>query len=308
MHAVYVVCAGDDDFFVELTAVSLASLRISNPEYGVTVITDHETLRAETPALKYLRDHCDKLLPVDIGDPTSFRRSRRLKCSLTHLVEGPFLALDSDTLVVDSLAGLQQLSCDIAAAPDLNSAGKRTSCNSIADRHFAPIGWDAPAHLYLNSGVVYFSGNSVCRDFGQRYISAWNDYSTKTGRFNDQPAFNHAIHVANPRLSILGTDYNAQISMNQMTARGAKIIHFFTGGFEGSVQTVAHVLSKELKQTGRLDIALLQAAIERKNPWTEIDTITKALATKQPAHVVAQSAGKSLIRKMSGMTNRLFKH
>lgn len=304
MRVIYVVCAGDNDYFCELAALSVASLRISNPHLSTTIVTDRETLRVDSAALNYLRDRCNEFLTIDVSAPTIFERSRYLKCSLTNLIDGAFLALDSDTLVFEDLKSIAQLTCDVAAAPDLNSEGKSCLCQSIATDQFSPMGWDAPTVPYLNSGVVYFSGNPMSRKIGQSYMNAWNEYSKVMRRFNDQAAFNRALHETRPRLALLDSSYNAQISMNPLTARGAKIVHFFTGGFETSNETVAHVLAKQFKSTGLFDMQMLTRAVQDRNPWTSIDTATKAFATHQPAYAVARFAARKLFRQLRSAIRR----
>jgi hypothetical protein len=288
MHIVYVTCATESDLFLEMTAVAVASCRLTNPSAKVTLVVDRSTERVSSAASSYLRGHADRLLTVDAPGASPAERSRYLKCNLRELVAGRFLFLDSDTLIFRDLSKIGALDCDIAAAPDLNEQGREYLCKSGAFGHFSPVGWEMPETTYLNAGAIFYSDTLASYEVGRNYAKSWQEYRGVTGRFNDQPAFNRALYTSRARVECLPLAYNAQVLMNPMTARGAAIVHYFSADFTGRNDTIAHVLAKELQATGVLKQGRLSEKILAGDPWTTVDTFKKAIAAKNPVLPIAR--------------------
>jgi hypothetical protein len=281
---VYIICSNDNDHFAEIAAVSMASLRMVSPNSRVLVLTDRETSLIESAGLSAIRDAADKLAIVDCPGDSPMARSRFLKSSMRQLVNGRFVYLDSDTIVFRPLDGIWNSDCDVAASPDLGSDGKPYLCSNTLPE-CAALGWTFRPRPCLNAGVIYFSDSEAARDVGEQYRLSWLEFLGVTGRANDQLAFNHAVDTACAHLGILPLSYNAQISMNLMTTRGAKIAHFFTGDLERSFETISHIAAKRLKTDGILPIEPLRMAVASGNPWTRIDSYRKAAAVSQYATI-----------------------
>jgi lipopolysaccharide biosynthesis glycosyltransferase len=277
---VYVVCSEGNDFFAEMAAVSLSSLRMVSPFASVTVLIDKQTASINSSAVSALRSSSSFKI-IDCPGSDALARSRYLKTHLRKFVNGRFIFLDSDTIVLRSPDPIWEMDCDVAAVPDLSLSGKPLSSSEALPELFAKLEWTLRPGPYLNSGVIYFSDSAAAYEMGEVFCSAWFVFQKTTGKMNDQPAFNFAVSKVNPKLTVLPLSYNAQISMNAMTNRDAIIIHYFSGKFETSVETVAHVEAKRLKSHGTLDADLLQSAIASGNPWTKIDSYKKALAVRQ---------------------------
>jgi hypothetical protein len=277
---VYVVCASDDNHIAEMAAVSMASLRITSPSARIIALTDKPTSLMSTPGNSAVRAAADELITVDCPGENSVARSRYLKCNMRELVSGPFLYLDSDTLMMQSPDTIWSIACDVAASPAIGSNRKAFAASVADPAACAALGWTFGSRRYLSSGVIYFADSAAARRIGDQYRAAWTEFQRVIHRVNDEPAFNRAVEMAGGNLVVLPWSYNAQISMNALTLRGAKIVHFFTGDFETSVETVAHTVAKRLKQNGELDVAAIRSAIQSGNPWTQIDSHRKAIATK----------------------------
>jgi hypothetical protein len=275
---VYVVCSTGNDYFAEMTAVSMATLRMASQHARIAVLTDRETSLIESPAMSAIRAAANELTIVDCPGDSSIIRSRFLKTGMRQLVSGRFTFLDSDTIIMRSPDAIWSIDCDVGASPDLAPSGKPYLCSSALPETCAALGWTLGSGLYLNAGFIYFADSEAALAFGEQYRLSWLEFQRLTGHANDQLAFNHAVNVVGPRLAVLPSSYNAQISMNVMTIRGAMIAHYFTGKFESRDDTIAHTTAKRLKSEGVLDIALLRSAITNGNPWTRIDSYRKAVA------------------------------
>jgi hypothetical protein len=274
----YVVCSGGDDHFVEIAAVSIATLRLASPRARIAVLTDRQTSLVESPGVSAIRAAVDDFIVVDCPGESPMIRSRFLKCSMRAIVNGRFLYLDSDTLIVGSLDSIWGLDCDVAASPDLSPEGKSYLSLDALPEKCAALGWAMHPRPYLNSGVIYFTDGDAARALGDQYRLSWMEFVRVIGQANDQLAFNRAIDVSEAKLAVLPLCYNAQITMNAMALRGAKILHFFSGNFDDSVETIAHTTAKKLKTDGVLDTAAIRSTLASGNPWTRIDSYRKAVA------------------------------
>lgn len=275
---VYVVCATDDDYFAEIAAVSIASLRLVSSHARITVLTDRKTSTGKSPGVAAIRNAVDDFSVVECPGETSIERSRFLKTGMRDLVSGQFLYLDSDTIMMKSPDTIWSIDCDIAASPNLGVNGKPYLCSDESPETCATLGWILGSRRYLNAGVIFFADTEAARMVGEHYRSSWQEFRRVIGKPSDQLAFNHAVDLAEPRLVILPCAFNAQITMNAMALRGAVIVHFFTGNFENSLETVAHSAAKRLKRDATMDTSAIRSAMDSGNPWTRVDTYRKAVA------------------------------
>jgi hypothetical protein len=278
---VYVLSSSGDDYFPEITAVSIASLRLLCPDARIAVISDRQTSAVNSPGLAAIRPVVDDFLVVDTPNQNPFVRSRFLKASIRSLVPGQLLYLDSDTVIMRSPAAIWRVDADVAAAPDLSTVGKPFPASDAQEGATPKLGWKLSQQPHLNAGVIYFADTKASCAVGEQFHKSWLEYCRVTGNHHDQLSFNHAIHAVEARLSILPSIYNAQISMNVLALRGAVIVHYFTSNLVNSQETIAHTLARRLKHDGILDTTILRTAIESRNPWTRIDSYRKAVAARR---------------------------
>ena len=276
---VYVVSSTERDYFAELAAVSMASLRLASTTVQIVVFTDRQTSTVNSPGVAAIRDASDDFIVVDCPGITPLHRSRFLKTSIRSLTSGRFVYLDSDTIILKSPDTIWAIDCDVAASLDVAPNGE--SHSSLRALPLTNATHETTRSLrYLNAGVMYFADSSAAHAVGEQYRSDWSQSLQTTGRPNDQPSFNRAAHIAGARLHVLPASYNAQISMNPLLLRGAKILHFFTKDLESRDDTIAHIAARRLKSEGILDKSGLQRAIASGNPWTRIDSYRKAVAAR----------------------------
>jgi hypothetical protein len=296
---VYVVSSAGNDFFSEMTAVSMASLRATSPQARIVVLADRETMRLETPGVQHIRDMADRVLTVDCPGDSPMPRSRYLKCNMRQLLTGRLFYLDSDTFILRSPHDIWNRDCDVGAAPDLAPSGKPYMA-SDGERALHPgLNWKFWRGLYLNAGVIYLADTADAHSFAAQYLAAWTEFKAVTGGVREQPAFNRAIALTTTRVEVLPSSYNAQISTNAMTLRGAKIVHYFTGQFDRSVETVAHTIGRRLRAEGMLDVAAIRAAITSGHPWTRIDSYRKAIASGQYRDIARVALDRARKRRAS---------
>ena len=295
---VYVICASPADHFAEMAAVSMASLRLVHPNASIVAVMDDATFAGDTPGISAIRDVAQCVVPETNGFGTPLLKSRYLKTNLRRIIEGDFVFLDSDTIILRPLNAIWETAADIAAAPDLDEEGRPYSMTEVQRELFTQLDWAPFRGHFLNAGVFLMRDNDATRSLADALAQDWRHFVETTGKPNDQLAFNHVL-FRTARSTMLPTRFNAQIRMNPLVARGAHIAHIFSGRFDELNDTVLHVLSKRLKVEGHFDTDLLRDAIAAGHVWTELDSMKKCLATGQPWKVAGL-----VVRKIAGRAPR----
>ena len=106
IHVVYCLTSSGGDLYEAMTRVSLATLRLTNPSARVTIACDQQTHQALQVSSSQLFHEADALCDFSAPDGPPTYRNRYVKTQLGRLIDGPFLFLDSDTVVRKPLAPL----------------------------------------------------------------------------------------------------------------------------------------------------------------------------------------------------------
>lgn len=277
----YVVTSSGQDHFVEMAVVSMYSFRQSNPskENRIHVYCDEQTNQLDSPAMRYLRELSDSVVPVRCEFDTPAARSRYLKVNLLNFVQDSYVYLDSDTLIMQNLDDLWDVDADIMCVRDLES---KTQIHNIPDfviEIYNKMNWGQVPEQYFNSGVYKLTFSEKTKRFGETMAAEWQKQYARLSKINDQPVFNYAMNSINQlKLIQLSTQWNAQLVMNPLVVKDAKIVHVYSGGFEERMDTVIHVASKQLKQEGLLPKTLIDEMLKSGNPWIKLDSIKKMIA------------------------------
>lgn len=115
---VYCLSASVGDVYEAMTRVSLATLRISNPNAFVIIACDQLTMQALKSGHSKLLEEADAVVEWPSPDGPAIFRNRYIKTQLGKIIEGPFLFIDSDTIVRKPVGALFELKTDVAAAPN----------------------------------------------------------------------------------------------------------------------------------------------------------------------------------------------
>ena len=225
---VYCLTSSGQDLYEAMTLVSLSTLRRTNPLAHVTIICDHHTYAALKASGSPLFETADAIAGVTTPEEAPGYRNRFLKTQLGTLIDVPFLYLDSDTIVRRSLAPLNKLSADIAAAPNHSTDSVEKQLWHEDQAHLQAMGWQVNAP-YFNGGVIWHQGTPASRNFSQSWHQNWLDGVQRSGRWRDQTAFNHTLAQASGlQIQGLGHQWNAQYLATPTSAQGARIWHTYS--------------------------------------------------------------------------------
>jgi len=252
-----------------MTRVSLATLRLSNPNARITIACDQQTYEALQISDSKLFQETNAIVAFKTSEGTATFRNRFVKTKLGTLIHGPFLFLDSDIVVRRNLNNLLNLNCDIAAAPNHSLNSLEEQIWSEDKEHIEIMGWQTN-DPYLNGGVIWYQGNKKSTSFSMMWHLHWLDSVRRTGRLRDQTALNHTLSVqCGLRIGVLPHSMNAQYNCNPSVAQDAHIWHAHWSGSSDKYNSdaFAEIFIKNIESSSReLSIKKIRKLVSRKTP------------------------------------------
>lgn len=255
---VYVLVSGGQDYFCEMTLLSLHSLRRFHPSDPIDLMVDAETARivreryGESP-----EGACLRVVSVP-AEYAQKARSRFLKTRLRELVQGDFLYLDCDTIVCGSLNAIDTFPHVLGAVPDGHT--QRQLDDVILIEKCRRAGFDAvKGEPYFNGGVIYAKDTPEAHRFFQSWHARWLE-SLSRGYDVDQPALCQANIDTGQPLRELSGSWNCQMHTveGKQQRSDALILHYFT--MEKLHSPVKERLLQDIRETGRITPAAEKVA------------------------------------------------
>lgn len=283
----YCLIASQADYFAEMAAVSISTLRAEAPNAHITALLDQTTDMLETPAMALVRNMTNDWLVEEL-DPSwsAVERSRHLTLNMREIIRGHIVQLDADTLIARDPSDIVEHSHDFAAVADIY----RMPEGRLLEIH-REQGWEI-CQPYINGGVWSARDTEAMRGFFKEAHKAWRE-GFALGAHSDQYAISRTLKKTGLPISWLPLKYNFYTSYLGKTYMRPSIYHVFTGGFEERADTLLHVLAHGLKADGRLDADRLKRFAEDKNPWTKLEHPKQYWALGRPL-----SAAGAKLRKM----------
>lgn len=226
---VYVLVSSDKDLYLEEFWVSLFSLRIYHPEATVKVLVDKPTaIRIDERS--QLKSMISNVVVVDVPEHYSPKeRSRQIKTMVRNVVDGPYLFIDTDTIICKPLGEIDKLSCDIAAVPDGHQPLANFPFNKGVYDNLATI-WDSDvsdAKYWFNSGVMFVADNVRTHEFYRRWNENWTYSCFHKGNSQDQPALLQTDKEYRYFIKEIDGIYNAQVALSLKYFADAAILHWW---------------------------------------------------------------------------------
>ena len=124
---VYVVVSDETDIFLEQALLSIFSLRRHNPNVIVELVLDQATNDSIIGKRSEIKKYVNKITIIEVSTKyNKGQRSRWIKTNLRNLIEGDFLFIDTDTIITDSLEGIDDFEGDIGAVKDKHAPVKKS--------------------------------------------------------------------------------------------------------------------------------------------------------------------------------------
>jgi hypothetical protein len=224
----YVLVSDSSDVYLEQAYVSMCSLKHYNPNAHVVLLTDTLTKQTFQGVRKKELQFVDEFVYVELdGNRYSpQQRSRILKTGVRLYVEGDFLFVDCDTLVVKDVSNIDNIDANIAACWDSHALLHDSPQYSKIVKDGKKLGWPVQDEVeYFNSGVIYVKDNDFTRQFYKLWQSQMEE-SQEIGVNMDQPSFAKINYQMNHPVRRLDDIWNCELKYGIRFLRDAKIIHY----------------------------------------------------------------------------------
>jgi len=262
---VYAVTSVGKDTYSVMTRISVASARLSCPGTRVMLACDEVSAREMEKTRDLLLYDVDEVMVVPTPEGNATYRNRHIKTRLRTLLEGEFLFMDSDTIVRGDLSALNSIEGDIAAAPNHSADSLEAQIWDEDRDHLTQMGWSV-ANTYFNGGLIFYRDTAAARALACEWHHRWAEGFRKTGRANDQPAFNASIAAMEIRVETLPHRYNAQFTMNQSSASEALVWHYYSTDTSLRNTTIGALIKSVMKNEVIPNKKLVRVIRSRK-PW-----------------------------------------
>jgi hypothetical protein len=255
------VCQGWDRH-AQMTWLSAQSLRRHEPDVRITLVTEPQTRRA-LQSVGELLGVVDDV--VTIETPIEDRRLRafHLKTLMRTRVDGDFLFMDGDTLVVNRIRDAFDVDAEVAAAVDFNFDHKFFPRQLRGP--YTNLGWTYPLPFYFNSGVVLMRDTPAVHQLSEEWTRRWR-LLVDEGVPGDQDAFASALFANSINWTRLPKAFNSIVIKRNYRFREAKILHFFGSEDEQRGTILEHLLAR-LRETGTFDDTAYQRCLREGHPW-----------------------------------------
>jgi len=253
--------------FSTMTRISIASLRLTNPRFKITIVLDQITKDVLHKSSDPLLTEVDEVMIIPTPNGNNVFRNRHIKTRLGTLVRGPFLFLDSDTIIRGDISAIFNFNGNVAGVPNLC---QKTIEKQVWDQDLKTLkkmNWKIRNDYYVNGGVLFCNPTRSTFNFYNSWHSKWLQSNEKLKLYRDQPALNSAIYDSNIRLNILPNIYNAQFRGNPSVSNNAKIWHYYTSAQKSEPVTSFEILCLQLM--GNIDNTLDNVAsiVNSFHPW-----------------------------------------
>lgn len=291
MKVVYVLTGTSNNHYSLMTRISIATLRISNPDFIVVLASEKESIEYMRSLKNPLLDEVDMIIDVETPMGSAVFKSRFIKTRLGLEIDEAFVFIDSDTVIRKKI--------DINLYNDIGLV-RNHSRYAFSEQLWKgdmdlidKMNWKKPIEIYFNSGVIFYKGNERSRDFAEAWHNTWKIGFEQTNIHVDQPSLSHVISSDEFNIQILDNIYNAQVKsrinfnfdlLNKSSIReieeDAVIWHYFYSDTERHNFTQFEILVKKFYDKNIYNKNQIIKLIEANNPWRNSFLLDKFIAEK----------------------------
>lgn len=270
----YVLVSNASDIFWEQTFVSITSLRNTNQNAVVSVLMDDTTSDGLVGIRKKIKELVDEIIVISLDKSFSNKKkSRVLKTNMRNYVEGDFLYIDSDTIILEDLNEIDNVQMDIGAVYERNRPRKYDIGRFSSEEALKRFGcYISDTDEYYNSGVMYVKDNYKTRQFFRDWFKEW-EKGVGLNIYYDQPALGVVNLKYNNYIKPLDGSWNCQGRYCLNYIKEAKIFHYLY-----DIDFIFPLMNKsafsELKETGIINEQLQEIIVK---PFRHISCINEII-------------------------------
>lgn len=249
----YILVSNEVDTYFEMMIMSAFSAKYRMPDCHICLLMDDNTeCSLSEPREVLLHKYIDETVVVQLDQSLSAKRkSRYLKTNMRNYVEGDFLYIDIDTVIMQSLELVDKFDFEFAAVLDGHARLDKHHFKWIIeeDTHFLDYNIK-DLGVYYNAGVLFVKDTVDNREFFKQWHELYKKNINKVDQ--DQPSMNYLCNKYR-NITELPPEYNTQIMIGLQYLYNAKILHFFSSMNKPLLELSSHQFLTEIKEKGITD-------------------------------------------------------
>ena len=224
---VYVLASSPSDYFYEQCLISAKSAKEYNHSARIILICDNRTKETLCGIRSEIGTLFSEIITVKFDDSVSnLERSRRMKVNLRSYVQGDFLYIDCDTLVVQDLSDIDKCEYSLAAVLDGHCGLKSHVMRSFFyKQNLAFNPQIVNEEYYFSGGVIFSKDDAISHTFYKRWANNY-ERACSLGINIDEPALCLANQEMEHVIAELDGVWNCQVRFGALYLSSAKILHF----------------------------------------------------------------------------------
>lgn len=290
--------------YADMAFISATLLRRVHTDARIVILCDEATHAWLDAGESSLRAAVDRVIRIVTNATGGAQRSRLVKTAIREHVEGDFLYIDADAMVVRPIDAIAALPGEVIAAYDrAYEAPEPHAPLPHIQRDMDVFKWHAPQDGYFNAGVIYCRDTANTRAMWKLWSQRWHEYHRVIGKHFDQPSFNSVLHDFRRHVGVLPVKFNAIVEPCPWHARDAAVLHFLAGWtHQGSciVLLLDHLL-EHYKLTGEIDDGMIERCVRSNHPWVGRGSARRYWHTGHYGKAALQAC-RSLAHRLVGRT------
>lgn len=255
---VYVLVSSEKDIYLEQAFVSMSSVKYHTPSAYIIIVTDDTTYNNLKGIRKQETILADEIVVVEIdAGIKAQKRSRILKTGLRNYINGDYLFIDTDTIIVKDISAIDNYqNGEIWAAWDTHTRLHNNPYKDKCIKHVNKIGGTLDGEdIYFNSGVMLVKDSCITHDFYKRWTQNYLKGYEKNVSM-DQPSLAKSNIEAKHLIRTLPAIWNCQFKHGIKYLKDAYIIHYLVtnknnGGVPPFMMNDTSIF-EEIKRTGKI--------------------------------------------------------
>lgn len=252
---VYTLVGNVGDVYLGQAIISAFSVRKSNHDAQITIVTDEATGGIINSAT-LIRSYFDEVVVVNVPDNLNkMQSSRFIKTTLRKHISGDYLYIDTDTVVIADLSECDTFSADVAAVVDRHANVEQhpTLNGVVKDLSTVGLAVEDLQGKYFNSGVMYVKDSELAHEFYEKWYHYWDE--ARKREYNiDQPPLAKANKDCGYMIHELPGEWNCQMVDNFVNIMdNAKILHYFASHRRSPYTLYDETLLKKVAESGIID-------------------------------------------------------
>jgi hypothetical protein len=206
----YIVTSDGNMRYADMATISVLSVRESEPEATIRVVSDTRTVQLLRAAAHPLLNLCDHIVGLEVPEGSAVFRNRWIKTQLPRWFSGDAIHLDADTFVRGPVLPVFEKIIGFGGVANHNGRAIEEQIWSEDRKNERDLRWESRYKIYINGGVWWYRDTEIVRKAFRLWHEGWQESVRVTGRLMDQPSLNRALHESGVEIAILPEVYNLQ--------------------------------------------------------------------------------------------------